>query len=147
MEALGRCPGDWMSQSDQASRRVPRANAFLTSDCEIPNFLAIAEGLTPALKAARTAFCLPAVNEPAPSSASCRCCGLASGTAFSFARLGGRAATLGLGGDSRKQCIDFHINQCSGQVLRQEMALLRGQAVRPGFVLWNSRRPGRRYGR
>jgi hypothetical protein len=35
-------------------------------------------------------------------------------------------ATLDLGGDSRKQRIDFHIIQplqCSGQVLRQEMAL------------------------
>ena len=59
-------------------------------------------------------------------------------------------ATLGLGGDSRKQRIDFHIIQplqCSGQVLRQEMALLRGQSVRSGFALWNSRRPGRRHGR
>ena len=37
--------------------------------------------------------------------------------------------------------------QCSGQVLRQEMALLRGQAVRSGFALCNSRRPGRRHGR
>jgi hypothetical protein len=27
------------------------------------------------------------------------------------------------------------------------MALLRGQAVRSGFALWNSRRPGRRHGR
>ena len=59
-------------------------------------------------------------------------------------------ATLGLGGDSRKQRIDFHIIQplqCSGQVLRQEMALLRGRAVRSGLALWNRRRPGRRYGR
>ena len=54
---------------DQASRRVPCASAFLTSDCEIPNCLAIADGLTPALKAARTAFSLPVVNEPSPSSA------------------------------------------------------------------------------
>ena len=57
------------------------------------------------------------------------------------------AATLGLGGDSRKQRIDFHIIQplqCSGQVLRQEMVLLRGQAVRTGFA---RRRPGRRHGR
>ena len=52
------------------------ASAFLTSDCEIPNCLAIADGLTPALKAARTAFSLPVVNEPAPSSAaSWRRCG------------------------------------------------------------------------
>ena len=51
---------------DQASRRVPCASAFLTSDCA--NCLAIAAGLTPALKAARTAFSLPVVNECAPSS-------------------------------------------------------------------------------
>jgi hypothetical protein len=47
-------------------------------------------------------------------------------------------ATLGLGRDSREQRIDFHIIQplqCSNQVLPQEMALLRGQAVRPGFAL------------
>ena len=76
---------------DQASRRVPCASAFLTSDCEIPNCLAIADGLTPALKAARTAFSLPVVNEPAPSSAaSWRRCGFASATGFSFAGLGGR---------------------------------------------------------
>jgi hypothetical protein len=52
-------------------------------------------------------------------------------------------ATLGLGGDSRKQRIDFHIIQplqCSGQVVRQEMALSRGQTVRSGFALWNSRK-------
>jgi hypothetical protein len=33
---------------------------------------------------------------------------------------------LGLGGDSRKPRVDFHIiqpPQCSGQVIRQEMAL------------------------
>ena len=76
---------------DQASRRVPCASAFLTSDCEIPNCLAIAAGLTPALKAARTAFSLPVVNEPAPSSAaSWRRCGFASATGFSFAGPGGR---------------------------------------------------------
>ena len=70
---------------------MPCASAFLTSDCEIPNCLAIADGLTPALKAARTAFSLPVVNEPAPSSAaSWRRCGFASATRFSFAGLGGR---------------------------------------------------------
>ena len=68
----------------------PCASAFLTSDCEMPNCLAIADGLTPALKAARTAFSLPVVNEPAPSSAaSLRRCGFASATGFSFAGLGG----------------------------------------------------------
>jgi hypothetical protein len=59
-------------------------------------------------------------------------------------------ATLGLGGDSRKQRIDFHIIQplqCSSQVLRQDMALLRGRAVRSDLALWNSRRPGHRYSR
>ena len=76
---------------DQPSRRGPCASAFLTSDCEIPNCLAIADGLTPALKAARTAFSLPVVNEPAPSSpASWRRCGFASATRFSFAGSGGR---------------------------------------------------------
>ena len=68
---------------DQASRRVPCASAFLTSDCEIPNCLAIADGLTPALKAARTAFSLPVVNEPSP--ASWRRCDFASAIGFSFA--------------------------------------------------------------
>ena len=78
-------------QPDQASRCVPCASAFLRSDCEIPNCLAIADGLTPALKAARTAFSLPVVNEPAPSSeASWRRFGFASATGFSFAGLGGR---------------------------------------------------------
>ena len=76
--------------ADQASRRGPCASAFLTSDCEIPNCLAIADGLMPALKAARTAFSLPVVNEPAPSSAaSWRRCGFASATGFSFSGLGG----------------------------------------------------------
>ena len=78
-------------QPDQASRRAPCASAFLTSDCEIPNCLAIAEGLTPALKAARTAFSLLVVNEPAPSSPACwRRCVFVSATGFSFAGLGGR---------------------------------------------------------
>jgi hypothetical protein len=85
------------------------ASAFPTSDCEIPNCRAIAEGLTPALKAARTAFSLPVVNEPVPCSADAwRGCGLASAVGFSFARLGGTStAALCLGGDSRKQSIDF----------------------------------------
>ena len=49
------------------------------------------DGLTPALKAARTAFSLPVVNEPAPSwGASRRRCGFALATGFSFAGLGGR---------------------------------------------------------
>ena len=70
---------------------MPCASAFLTSDCEIPNCLAIAAGLTPALKAARTAFNLPVVNGPAPSSeAPWRLGGFASATGFSFAGLGGR---------------------------------------------------------
>ena len=70
---------------------MPCASAFLTSDWEIPNCLAIADGLTPALKAARTAFSLPVVNETPPySAASWRRCGFASATRFSFAGLGGR---------------------------------------------------------
>ena len=76
---------------DQASRRLPCASAFLTSDREIPNCLAIAGGLTPALKAARTAFSLPVVNEPVRSpAASWRRCVFASATGFSFAEPGGR---------------------------------------------------------
>ena len=68
----------------------PCASAFRTSDCEMPNCLAIADGLTPALKAARTAFSLPVVNKPALSSAAAlRRCGFASATGFSFAGLGG----------------------------------------------------------
>ena len=60
------------------------ASTLLTSECEMPNCRAIAEGLTPALKAARTAFSLPVVNEPAACPA-----GVASAVGFSFARLGG----------------------------------------------------------
>ena len=57
----------------------------------IDEVFAIADGLTPALKAARTAFSLPVVNECAPSSAaSWRRCGFASATGFSFAGLGSR---------------------------------------------------------
>jgi hypothetical protein len=39
--------------------RSSDANAFLTSDWDIPNCRAIREGVTPALKAARTAFNFP----------------------------------------------------------------------------------------
>ena len=38
------------------------ANALRTSDCEIPNCRAILDGVTPALKAARTAFNFPCVK-------------------------------------------------------------------------------------
>jgi hypothetical protein len=38
------------------------ANAFLTSDCEIPNCRAMRDGVMPALKAARTAFSFPDVK-------------------------------------------------------------------------------------
>src|SRR3954449_1910367 len=41
------------------------ASTLLTSDFEIPNCRAMAEGLTPALKAALTAFSLPVVSVPA----------------------------------------------------------------------------------
>jgi len=44
------------------------ANAFRTSDCEIPNCRAIREGVTPALNAARTAFNFPCVNGTAAAS-------------------------------------------------------------------------------
>ena len=42
--------------------RSSLTSAFLTSDWEIRNCLAIADGLTPALKAARTTFCWPEVS-------------------------------------------------------------------------------------
>ena len=42
--------------------RASFASTFLTSDCEIRNCRAIVDGLTPALKAARTAFCWPEVS-------------------------------------------------------------------------------------
>ena len=63
------------------------ASAFLTSDCEIPNWRAIAEGLTPALKAARTAFSLPVVRDPPPASMGAWwACVFASAANFSFDR-------------------------------------------------------------
>ena len=44
------------------------ANTLRTSDCEIPNCLAMREGLIPALKVARTAFTWPCVNATSGSS-------------------------------------------------------------------------------
>src|SRR5215468_9490243 len=65
--------------------------AFLMSDCEIPNCRAMALGLTPALKAARTAFSLPVVNKPVTSlaTASARGRGFARAVGFSFVGLDG----------------------------------------------------------
>jgi len=56
------------------SRRfaISDANALRTSDCEIPNCRAILEGVTPALKAARTAFNFPCVKGTAAAT-STRC--------------------------------------------------------------------------
>jgi hypothetical protein len=51
------------------------ANAFLTSDCEIPNCRAIRDGVMPALKAARTAFSFPDVKAVGASTC-CRLRGL-----------------------------------------------------------------------
>ena len=51
------------------------ANAFLTSDCEIPNCRAMCDGVIPALKAARTAFSFPDVKATGTDSA-CRLRGL-----------------------------------------------------------------------
>jgi hypothetical protein len=42
--------------------RISDTNALRTSDCEIPNCRAILDGVTPALKAARTAFNFPCVK-------------------------------------------------------------------------------------
>ena len=47
---------------------VSFAITLRTSDCGIPNCLAIFAGVTPALKAARTAFCLPIVKVTAGNS-------------------------------------------------------------------------------
>src|SRR5262249_31373729 len=44
------------------SRGILTRQAFRTSDWEIPNCRAICDGVTPALKAARTAFSFPTVN-------------------------------------------------------------------------------------
>jgi hypothetical protein len=67
--------------------RPSEASAFLTSVCEIPNWRAIAEGLTPALKAARTAFSLPVVRDPPPASMGAWWgCVFASAANFSFDR-------------------------------------------------------------
>ena len=102
----------------------PCASAFLTSDCEIPNCLAIANGLTPALKAARTAFSLLVVNEPAPS---WRRCGFASATGFSFAGSGGRrprrSASVVTAASSASISTSSNRFSAPARVLRQEMAL------------------------
>jgi hypothetical protein len=54
---------------------VSEANAFLTSDCEIPNCRAMRDGVMPALKVARTAFSFPDVKTVGTSSC-CRLRGL-----------------------------------------------------------------------
>ena len=71
---------------------VSFAITFRTSDCGIPNCLAIFAGVTPALKAARTAFCLPIVKVTAGNSVRLlsvfdgsgflprRCCSIATAT-------------------------------------------------------------------
>jgi len=67
------------------------ASAFLTSECEIPNCRAIVEGLTPALKAARTAFSLAVGKEAKRSSTGAwRGCGFALTGTFASIRLGSR---------------------------------------------------------
>jgi hypothetical protein len=82
------CPRD---QRQDFRSRPWAASAFLTSDCEIPNCRAIAEGLTPALNAATTALSLPVVNEPAPSSPGAWLrCRLVLGASLSAAGLGTR---------------------------------------------------------
>jgi len=55
-------PGSAMKQS--YCPFVSAASTCLTVACEIPNCRAIADGLTPATKAERTAFALAAVNTP-----------------------------------------------------------------------------------
>src|SRR6516162_4995393 len=53
VERRGSTQPNWTSLKSQ---RLVFANALRTSDCEIPNCRAILDGVTPALKAARTAF-------------------------------------------------------------------------------------------
>ena len=79
-------------------------NAFRTSDWEIPNCRAIPDGVTPALKAARTAFNFPCVK------------GTAIAATFSFARIFIRdakllTASLLLSEHSCKQSIEFLISK------------------------------------
>jgi hypothetical protein len=57
------------------------ANAFLTSDCEIPNCRAMRDGEMPALKAARTAFSFPDVKA-VETSTCCRLRGLSPDGTF-----------------------------------------------------------------
>ena len=95
----------------------------LTSDCEIRNCRAIVDGLTPALKAARTAFCWPEVSRE-----------LSSGWRVfgAFPRLGRSPAALRFGRDRRKQRTKLGIVQVlqrSDQVLWQEMARVRSRIV------------------
>ena len=72
-----------------------RASAFLTSDCEIPNCRAMAEGFTPALKEASTAFIFPFVRPPAiPSTAVRRPAGFASTCGWGLGRRPRRSASV-----------------------------------------------------
>jgi hypothetical protein len=50
---------------------VSDANTLRTSDCDIPNWRAISDGLMPAMKAARTALICPRVSDTAAAS-TCR---------------------------------------------------------------------------
>ena len=58
LTALG-VPADLISCPHQVDAFFSLASTSRTPDCGIPNCLAIFAGVTPALKAARTAFCLP----------------------------------------------------------------------------------------
>ena len=111
---------------------MPCASAFLTSDWEIPNCLAIADGLTPALKAARTAFSLPVVNEPPPySAASWRRCGFALATGFSFAGLGGRRPRRSASVE-QPQAVHRFPHHPTASVLRPSPSARNGAAARLG---------------
>ena len=67
-----------LSQSVGTQRCPPRvaasdANTLRTSDCDIPNWRAISDGLMPALKAARTALICPRVSDTVATSPCRRC--------------------------------------------------------------------------
>ena len=66
--SVGACGSSFMMSSHpDLDCGATFASTFLTSDCEIRNWRAIADGLTPALKAARTAFSWPEVSREASS--------------------------------------------------------------------------------
>ena len=88
--------------------------------------------MTPALKAARTAFSLPMLNEPAPSSAaSWRRCGFASAPGFSLARLGGRRPRRSAS-VVKPQAAHRFLHHPIASVLQPNPSARNGAAAKPG---------------